>query len=1181
MARMKKETENKRPIESYEHRDKERVNNPPVGLVTPETDPDAGQKKKTYAYDPHLDPQLVWAGKAEHTSFEVPTVSLHVHERIDPRTIIEAVRKRNGNGRPVQGSLFEELRDEPLRDAIEFYQHKHGWTNRLIAGDSLLVMNSLLEKEGMAGKVQMIYIDPPYGIKYGSNFQPFVNKRDVKDGKDEDLTAEPEQIRAFRDTWELGIHSYLTYLRDRLLLARELLHESGSIFVQISDENVHHVRELMDEVFGVGNFCGLIQIQKTSGQSSMRLAAVCDFLLWYARDSQTVKYRQLYAVQPAIRSENEVGVCVETEDARIIPLSKRHLSGADAVPAGRILRLRDTTSETGNEQSRFPFFFEGKEYVPSGKRGWSTTREGLERLGYANRLYGAGKSLRWKFYHDEFPYEKLTTLWSDISPTGFATDKIYVVQTATDFVQRCLLMTTDPGDLVFDPTCGSGTTAYVAEQWGRRWITCDTSRVALTLARQRLMTAVFDYYELAYPHPSPLPLGEGGRNDELAHHNLNPLPLGEGGRRPGEGMQGVWNGFRYKTVPHVTLKSIANNPEIDGIYARLHPAVEKALAELNAALKLPSPWGRGAGGEGAGGEGYPRFKVTTGGRAGHFVDFAAPDGQTFTMPSGQVVPANELVEWEVPFEFPADWPVQARAPFEAFHAARRALQKEIDAAIARHAPQETLYDQPLVDRKKVRVSGPFTVEAVPAPAVKSVDELLPSPTGRGAGGEGAGGEGASSKPKQALDPEFLEFARQLRREQTDAERLLWSLLRDRRFMGCKFRRQHPIEPYVVDFYCHAARLAIELDGGEHNEPAARARDEERTRFLEARGIRVLRFWNNEVFNNLEGVLQTIYEALTPTLSQGEREFTAYDALTPTLSQGEREFTADLSIARSGETLRQAEWRDELLKAGIRAKNGQYIRFSRLEPLPGCRWLHADGETRPSDEGADRVREEAPAYNPMRVVVSFGPEHAPLEQRQVQRAWEEAQQLVPKPKLLIFAAFQFDPEAAKDIDEMKPELAGMQFLKVQMNADLLTDDLKKKRASNESFWLIGQPDVLVERIAEGADKGKLRVSVHGFDYYNTKTGGIESGGEDKIAVWLLDTDYDGRSLYPRQVFFPMAGENEGWAKLARNLKAEIDEDLIEAYRGTVSLPFEPGEHKRIAVKIVDDRGIESLKVLEVE
>ena len=292
--------------------------------------------------------------------------------------------------------------------------------------------------------------------------------------------------------------------------------------------------------------------------------------------------------------------------------------------------------------------------------------------------------------------------------------------------------------------------------------------------------------------------------------------------------------------------------------------------------------------------------------------------------------------------------------------------------------------------------------------------------------------------------------------------------------------------------------------------------------------------------------------------------------------GQSPLQADTSIARSGETLRQAEWRDELLRTGVRGKNGQYIRFARLEPLPGCRWLHAEGETRPSDEGADSVRERGPAYDPMRVVVSFGPEHGPLEQRQVERAWEEARQLVPKPKLLIFAAFQFDPEAAKDIDEMKPELAGMQFLKAQMNADLLTDDLKKKRASNESFWLIGQPDVEVRQ----TDESKYQVEVHGFDYYNTKTGQIESGGADKIAVWMLDTDYDGRSLYPRQVFFPMAGENEGWAKLARNLKAEIDEERIEAYRGTVSLPFAPGKHKRIAVKIVDDRGIESLKVIEV-
>jgi adenine-specific DNA-methyltransferase len=963
-----KKTNTQRSIESYEHRDKQRLNNPPVGLVTPENDRDAGQKKKTYAYDPHLDPQLVWAGKAEHTSFEVPTVSLHVHERIDPRTIIEAVRKKNDQAGPVQLGLFEEERKEPLRQAIEFYQHKHGWTNRLIAGDSLLVMNSLLEKEGMAGKVQMIYFDPPYGIKYGSNFQPFVNKRDVKDGEDEDLTSEPEQIKAFRDTWELGIHSYLTYLRDRLLLARELLTESGSIFVQINDENLHLVRCLLDEVFGRENFVAAIAFRKSGGFPGAQLiAAAHDFLLWYAKERAQVKAYKLFAPKnPEILARYDH---LEVDLDQVVKVGKVDVGTYVSFDVGRRLAVDDLSSP-GPGANPTPFEYQGREYLPTPGCNWKTTAEGLRRLAHADRLYPKQTRVLYKRYADDFPGSAMDTVWQDTQIGGFAREqeKLYAVQTATKVIERCILMTTDPGDLVFDPTCGSGTTAYVAEKWGRRWITCDTSRVAITLARQRLMTAVFDYYELAHPQ------------------------------------EGVGSGFKYKTVPHITLKSIANNPEIDGIYARLHPAVEEALAELNTALKGQAV----------------KFKVTQGGRAGHFVDFAAPDTETFTMPAGQVVKVNELVEWEVPFEFPADWPEAARTPFERFHQARRALQAAIDEAIARHAPQETLYDQPFVDRKKVRVTGPFTVEAVPAPAVKSVDEIL--------------------------------------------------------------------EP--------------------------------------------------------------------------------------------RPEPADASIARSGETLRQEEWRDELLKTGIRGKNGQYIRFARLEPLPGCRWLHAVGETRPSDEGANTVRESAPAYDPLRVVVSFGPEYGPLEQRQVEQAWEEARMLVPRPKLLIFAAFQFDPEAAKDIDEMKPELAGMQFLKVQMNADLLTDDLKKKRASNESFWLIGQPDVYLERIADGEDKGKYRVSVLGFDYYNTKTGQIESGGADRIAVWMLDTDYDGRSLYPRQVFFPMAGEKEGWAKLARNLRAEIDEERIEAYRGTVSLPFALGEHRRIAVKIVDDRGIESLKVLAI-
>ncbi len=863
----------KRPIETYEHKGKRRANNPPVGLVTPETDPEAGEKKGTYAYDPHLDPQLQWAGKAEHISFGVPTVSLHVHERIDPRSIIEAVRKRNGGGSMAQGSLFDLLEENPpLREAVEFYKHPHGWSNRLVAGDSLLVMNSLLEKEGMAGKVQMIYIDPPYGIKYGSNFQPFVNKRDVKDGKDDDLTAEPEQIRAFRDTWELGIHSYLTYLRDRLLLARELLHESGSVFVQISDENVHHVREVMDEVFGAENFVSVIQFKKTAYQETDLLANVCDFLLWYAKDKSKAKCRQLFSARPAEMIESGF-TWIELSDGST---QKAPASITDDPPGSKRFQSSNLTSQGSSVEGSAPYQFEGVVYEVGHNKHWKTHRQGLDQLAKSGKLFAVGRTLTFKRYAADFPFAPFNNMWDDTVRSTFAASKLYVVQTNSKVIERCILMTTDPGDLVFDPTCGSGTTAFVAEQWGRRWITCDTSRVATTLAKQRLMTAVFDYYELAHPE------------------------------------EGVGSGFRYKTVPHVTLKSIANNE---------------------------------------------------------------PPGT------------------------------------------------------------ETLYDQPLVDRKRTRVSGPFTVEAVPAPAVRSVDVLLAD--------VGAGLVSAQDRAGTSPAP-------------TDA---------------------------------------------------------------------------------------------------------------------------DASVARSGETLRQAEWRGELLRAGIRAKAGQHIRFARLEPLPGCRWLHADGETRPSAEGSDRVREGGTAYTPQRIVVSFGPEHAPLEQRQVAHAIEEAQTLVPRPQLIVFAAFQFDPEAAKDIDETN--WPGVTLLKAQMNADLLTDDLKKKRASNESFWLIGQPDVRLEKIAKGDDKGKWRVRVEGFDYYNTKTGSIESGGSDRIAVWLLDTDYDGRSLFPRQVFFPLAGEQEGWARLAKNLKAEIDEELVEAYRGTVSLPFAPGKHQRIAVKIVDDRGIESLKVLGVE
>jgi adenine-specific DNA-methyltransferase len=828
-------------IEPYEHKGKQRLNNPPVGLVTPETDQEAN--KKTYAYDPHLDPQLQWAGKAEHLSFDVPTVSLHVHERIDPCTIIEATRKRKAEDILYQQlSLFHTIAENPpIREAIEFYKHKHGWSNRLIAGDSLLVMNSLLEKEGLAGQVQMIYIDPPYGIKYGSNFQPFVNKRDVTNGKDEDLTAEPEQIRAFRDTWELGIHSYLTYLYDRLILARDLLAKTGCIFVQINAENQHLVVDILSELFGPENYIANIIFRKKSiPLGAKHLETMHDHLLLFSKDKNQLKYHHLYE-ESDVSSISSHGPYALFPDGTFEKIDVTDFKSKLHPTETQYYRLFTLIAPSYSKETDFPYEFEGEIFPPPSGGCWVVSKGKLDILKQRNRLQVEGNSLSYRLFITDFPYKKITALWNNI---GTSYQKIYAVQTAPTVVERCMLMMTDPGDLVFDPTCGSGTTAFMSEQWGRRWITCDTSRVAISLAKQRLMTSLFDYYELAHSE------------------------------------DGVDSGFKYKMVPHITMKSIVNN------------------------------------------------------------------------------------------EPPA---------------------------------QETLYDQPKLDNSRARVSGPFTVEAVPAPIVRPVGDI------------------------------------------------------------------------------------------------------------------------------------------------------------------EAEPTSDASVARSGETLRQAQWREELLQTGIRGKGGQRIQFTRVEPLSGTRWLQADAET----------REEMP----QRAVVSFGSAFAPLEQRQVELALDEAQLLIPRPKLVVFAAFQFDPEASKDIDETN--WSGVTLLKAQMNTDLLTEDLKKKRSSNESFWLIGQPDVRLRKIDEGEQIGKYQVEVFGFDYYNPKTGAIESGGTNKIAMWMLDTDYDRRSLFPRQVFFPMAGEKEGWARLSKNLKAEIDEELIEAYQGTISLPFEIGDNGCVAVKIVDDRGIESLKVIEVD
>jgi adenine-specific DNA-methyltransferase len=639
-------------VDSIRHKDK-RANIPTEELRDFVADDEKSPKKLLYPRDPSLDPQLVWKGKDEQDrqDLAVPVVPVYIQEKIQPLALIENLRAKR-----AQAELFADFNGIEFEQYIDFYHHGQSWTNRMILGDSLLVMASLAEKEGLKGKVQMIYMDPPYGIKFGSNWQVSTRKRDLKDGKAEDLTRQPEQIRAFRDTWELGIHSYLAYLRDRLAGAQDLLTDSGSVFVQIGDDNLHLVRCLLDEVFGSGNEISLITIVKTSAQEDLLLPAVCDYVLWYAKDKSTAKFRQFWLP----KTDRDAGAAdynrIQTGDGTRRGMTSEEESNWAVLPGDARPYTRDNIVSE-RPPGDFPVTFEGQPFRPiSGY--WKTGVTGMQKLLAANRIERRGRMLRYVRFFDDFGVRPLANYWPDARFSSRAEDKAYVVQTAARVIERCLLMATDPGDLVIDPTCGSGTTAYVAERWGRRWITIDTSRVALALARTRLMAAKYPYYLLADS-------SEGiAKEAELTgvFPNSSAPPQGD-----------VKRGFVYKRVPHVTLKSIANNEEIDVIHARHQEQLEPLREKLNAAFK------------------------------------------------------QNWEEWEIPREADAKWPAFARKTYEEWWNLRRARQQEIDASIARRADTEYLYDQPHEDGKRVRVSGPFTVESLsPHRVLAPADEERPA-----------------------------------------------------------------------------------------------------------------------------------------------------------------------------------------------------------------------------------------------------------------------------------------------------------------------------------------------------------------------------------------------------------------------------------------------------------------------
>ena len=659
----KRATKKKKTVETLKHQDASRKNIPTAEFQSVMRKDEQSPIQVAYERrNRELDPQLVWRGKDEQnwSDLVVQAPPLYIQEKVHPKVLIDDLlrhTKAEYKAAESQFDLFADFNGLPDEaHSTEFYQHDANWTNRMILGDGLQVMASLAEREGLRGKVQCIYIDPPYGIKFNSNFQWSTTSREVKDGNAEHITRDPEQVKAFRDTWRDGIHSYLTYLRDRLTVARDLLSDTGSIFVQMGDENVHRVRALMDEIFGDVNFLSLITIQTTTGFEARYVGNMSDFVLWYAKDKDRGKARPSF-----YRREFELGQgnarWLMFDDFTYRGVTAKEKRNEETIPSGAKPYQPDNIISQGRAKDRQPFTFRSESYDTWEKNShWKASYpKGMQRLGKANRIHIAENSIRYVRYHDDFELGVHGNIWTDTGTGNFTDEKLYVVQTNTKVVERCILMASDPGDLVLDPTCGAGTTAYVAEQWGRRWITVDTSRVALALARARIMAARYAYYLLADSREAQLKEAEVTRlapSEAPTHCNIR-------------------HGFVYERVPHITLKSIANNAEIDVIWEKFQETLERLGEKLNRDLgRAKQPW----------------------------------------------------EEWQIPREASEDWPKKAQKLHAEWWEQRIARQKEIDGSIAAKADSEYLYDKPYIDNKKVRVAGPFTVESLSPHRVFVVDE---------------------------------------------------------------------------------------------------------------------------------------------------------------------------------------------------------------------------------------------------------------------------------------------------------------------------------------------------------------------------------------------------------------------------------------------------------------------------
>jgi adenine-specific DNA-methyltransferase len=1070
-----------------------------------------------------LDPQLVWRGKDEQdwSDLVVHAPPLYIQEKVHPKVLIDdllrqtTIHKSQATGNQLD--LFADFNGLPTESAkTEFYQHDANWSNRMILGDSLQVMASLAEREGLRGKVQCIYLDPPYGIKFNSNFQWSTTSRDVKDGNTDQITREPEQVKAFRDTWRDGIHSYLTYLRDRLTVARDLLTDSGSIFVQIGDENVHRVRAVMDEVFGETNFLSEVIAQKTGGFNSGTLPNTNDYVLWYAKNSSSVKFRASFeTVERSATEGNYQWVTDGLGFARGLTAEEKR--GEYAIPTATFLYQPTSLTSQGSSSEPKPFVFQGKLYSIPSNQHWKTTDLGLERLSKSDRFHKAMNSLRYVRLADDFPVRLRTNTWTDTATGNFTDEKIYVVQTSTKIVERCIIMSTDPGDLVLDPTGGSGTSAYASEQWGRRWISIDTSRVALALARARIMGARYPYYLLA---DSP----EGQRKEaEVARTAPS--------RQPTRG--DIRQGFVYERVPHITLKSIANNAEIDVIWEKYQQQIEPLLTQLSGLLLKDE--GRRVKGE---------------------VKAESPEGKDFHSSHFSLHSSSpSLAEWEVPREFPRDWPESANKLHEEFWKARLARQKEIDASIAAKAEFEYLYDKPYEAKKTVRVAGPFTVESLSPHRVLTVgvdDELI----------DGV----AESKAGYGEEWDFTRM-----------------ILENLKTAGVQQAHKEDkiaftsLTPWPGDLVCAEGRY-IE---GTSLEPSTSGRGQGEGG-VEKRAA---------IFIGPEFGTVSRPDLVAAAREAGDGGFDVlitcafnYDAHSSEFNKLGR---IPVLKARMNADLHMA---DDLKNTG---KGNLFVIFGEpdVEVISGLWLVTRDGRmvthydsvkelsglgsleeiNRVGKEDISRIT-ELPARGKVR---SHGSSEESsrvgISEHRGGGSEDGNGRISPEPERgeWLAGGSGNTPDSGRmsrtDVTTGNAATVG-RGSGDQQNARRTKTIAAVKTLKPSDFPL----SVTTSHYSQ--------VTIYGVDVFHPTTGEVRSDGAEGIACWFIDTDYNEESFFVRHAYF--LGANDPYKALKTTLKAEINEEAWATLNSDTSRPFDKPTSGRIAVKVINHLGDEVMKVFRV-